>query len=142
MRRIRVRGGSERADARRSLRSRHPAPVRPPFRLDHRRCAAARRPVRAPLQRLAVRFAGRVPQHRRTAQGRQHRHRPLRGHRTPGTRVACAVEALSPSFATVGWKVVELPESQERTRRFSEELATTYAATAGQVKECWVLQAA
>ncbi|PII84473.1 hypothetical protein BMH32_01665 [Leucobacter sp. OLJS4] len=60
----------------------------------------------------------------------------------PGTRVACAVEALSPSFATVGWKVVELPVSQERTRRFTEELATTYEATAGQVKECWVLDAA
>ena len=57
------------------------------------------------------------------------------------SRVACAVEALSPSFATVGWKVVELPASQDRTRRFTERIATTYPATAGQVKECWLLDA-
>lgn len=58
-----------------------------------------------------------------------------------GARVACAAEALSPSYATVGWSVRELPESDQRTRRFTETLVTTYEATTGTLRSCWVVEA-
>lgn len=56
----------------------------------------------------------------------------------PGTPLVCAVEALSPSFAEVGWKAVELEPSEQRTRRVAETLVTTSEATTGHVKSCWV----
>lgn len=57
-----------------------------------------------------------------------------------GSEVACAVEALSPSFATVGWRILELPTSDQRTRRFSETLVTSYEATTGALRSCWLIQ--
>lgn len=55
------------------------------------------------------------------------------------TDVVCVIEALSTSRATVGWKLVELPASDERTRRFTADTVTTGPATTGTVRECWVL---
>lgn len=55
----------------------------------------------------------------------------------PNTRVLCAVEALNTSFATVGWSIVELPASSERTRTITESLIITNEATTGQVNHCW-----
>lgn len=55
----------------------------------------------------------------------------------PTQPVACAIEALSPSFATVGWKVIELPRSEQRTRSLSETMVTTSPATTATVRECW-----
>lgn len=57
----------------------------------------------------------------------------------PGAPVACALEALSPSYATVGWRILELPAAEQRTRRFSETLVTSYEATTGALRSCWVL---
>lgn len=57
----------------------------------------------------------------------------------PGDAVACAFQALSTSRAVVGWKIVELPQSDDRTRRFDTTLVTTAPATTGNVRECWVL---
>lgn len=54
--------------------------------------------------------------------------------------VACALEALSGSFSTVGWKVVELPPSAQLTRSFTETLATTYRAATARVYACWVIE--
>lgn len=56
----------------------------------------------------------------------------------PGSELACTLEALSPSFATVGWKVLELDPSADRTRRFTEEVVTTSRATTGIVRACWI----
>ncbi|MGK0716359.1 DUF4307 domain-containing protein [Leucobacter sp. W1153] len=56
----------------------------------------------------------------------------------PRTELACALEALSPSFATVGWKVLELEPSPDRTRRFTDTLVTTSPATTGIVRSCWI----
>lgn len=56
----------------------------------------------------------------------------------PGSEVACAIEALSPSYAQVGWKIIELPASDVRTRQFSETLVTVSPATTGYVKSCWL----
>jgi hypothetical protein len=58
----------------------------------------------------------------------------------PGTRVACALEALSGSYATVGWSILELPVTDQRTRRFSETLVTTYEGATGTLRSCWVVE--
>ena len=58
----------------------------------------------------------------------------------PRAAVACAVEALNPAKATVGWKVVELPVSERRTHTVTARLVTTNPATAAHAKECWVLE--
>lgn len=56
----------------------------------------------------------------------------------PGSEVTCVLTALNPSFATVGYKVVSLEASDDRTRRFTEELRTTNLATSVTVKDCWI----
>lgn len=58
------------------------------------------------------------------------------------TEVACALEALSESYSTVGWKVIVLPPSAQLTRSVSDTLATTYEATTGTVRSCWAVQPA
>lgn len=57
----------------------------------------------------------------------------------PGSDVACAVQALNQSFTVVGWKIVELPASETRTRQFSEDLRTTELAVTGLIYRCWLL---
>ena len=56
----------------------------------------------------------------------------------PGTDVSCAIQALNESFGIVGWKVVELPPSTERTRVFSETLRTAEQAVTGLPYRCWL----
>ncbi len=51
--------------------------------------------------------------------------------------IVCAIEALSESHGTVGWKLVTLPAGDERTRRFTTTLVTTSQATTGRVRDCW-----
>ncbi|CAG7613933.1 DUF4307 domain-containing protein [Leucobacter soli] len=57
-----------------------------------------------------------------------------------GAPVACAIEALSESFATVGWRVLELPPSEQRTRSFTETITTTYPGTTARVHSCWIVE--
>lgn len=57
-----------------------------------------------------------------------------------GVEVGCALEALSPSRATVGWRILELPAVDQHTRRFSETLVTSYEATTGTLRNCWVTE--
>lgn len=56
------------------------------------------------------------------------------------TPVACAVEALNPVKATVGWKIVELPVTEDRTHTVTTPLVVTNPATAATVRECWVIE--
>lgn len=56
----------------------------------------------------------------------------------PGSEVSCAVEALNEGFSVVGWKVVQLPVSSERTRVFTEEVRTTELAVSGLIYRCWL----
>lgn len=56
-----------------------------------------------------------------------------------GSDVLCALEAVSTSHAQVGWRVLELPVSDQRIRHFSETLVTTGRATTGYVKSCWIV---
>lgn len=60
----------------------------------------------------------------------------------PNSRVACALEATSQSFATVGWKVIEFEPSAERTREFSETIRTIREPNSAFVSYCWALESA
>ncbi len=55
-----------------------------------------------------------------------------------GRAVACAIEAQDEEHGVVGWRVVELPPSEEHVRAFRETIPTTAAATTGFVNSCWV----
>ncbi len=56
----------------------------------------------------------------------------------PGSSVTCAVKAMNESFTDVGWKVVQLPASTERTRVFTEQVRTTELAVTGLIYRCWL----
>lgn len=56
----------------------------------------------------------------------------------PGTETACAIQALNEQFQTVGWKVFEIPASDEYTRRFEETIRAAMVANTGFVYRCWV----
>jgi hypothetical protein len=56
----------------------------------------------------------------------------------PGTEVTCAMQALNKSFGIVGWRVIELPASTDRTRMFTETLRTAEPAVTGLPYECWL----
>lgn len=56
----------------------------------------------------------------------------------PQSEIVCALEALSPSFSQLGWKIIEVPVSDKRTQRMSETVITTARATTGHVKLCWL----
>jgi hypothetical protein len=56
----------------------------------------------------------------------------------PGTPVSCALQALNEQFAIVGWKVVELPTGDDRTRAFVENVRVTEPAVTGLIYRCWL----
>lgn len=56
----------------------------------------------------------------------------------PGTRAQCAVHALNSTFAIVGWVVVDLPGSEQRTRTLTETVRTTELAVTGLIYRCWL----
>lgn len=51
--------------------------------------------------------------------------------------MACVLDALSPSYFSVGSKIVEIPASTDRTRVFEGSVTTIYRATTVTVKHCW-----
>jgi Domain of unknown function (DUF4307) len=55
----------------------------------------------------------------------------------PGDAAACAIQALNDSFAVVGWKIVSIPPSEQRTRAFTEVLRTSELSTTGLIYRCW-----
>jgi hypothetical protein len=56
----------------------------------------------------------------------------------PGTAVSCALQGLNGQFAIVGWKVVDLPPGDDRTRTFVENVRTTEPAVTGLIYRCWL----
>ncbi len=52
--------------------------------------------------------------------------------------VSCALQALNADHGIVGWKIVELPASEDRVRQFSETLTTTEPAVNGLIYRCWL----
>ncbi|GAA1697104.1 hypothetical protein GCM10009808_13210 [Microbacterium sediminicola] len=57
---------------------------------------------------------------------------------TPGSEIACALEAQDEEHGVVGWKIVVIPPSEEHTRAFVESIPTIAEATTGLVNSCWV----
>ncbi len=57
---------------------------------------------------------------------------------TEGTPARCAVQALNSTFAIVGWKVVDVPASDQRTRSLTETVLTTEPAVTGLIYRCWL----
>ena len=55
-----------------------------------------------------------------------------------GTPSSCAVQALNESFTVVGWKVIDLPPSDQYTRSFTEVLHTTELSNTGLIYRCWL----
>ena len=55
-----------------------------------------------------------------------------------GKDVACALEALDEEFGIVGWKIVEIPASDEHLQQVSAAVPTVSEATTGLVNSCWV----
>ena len=56
----------------------------------------------------------------------------------PGSAVSCAVEALNEKYAVIGWKVIELPESDQQTRPGTERVRTSEPAVTGLIYRCWL----
>jgi hypothetical protein len=57
---------------------------------------------------------------------------------TPGTPAKCALQALNSTFGIVGWKIVDVPASPERTRKLTGTLRTTELAVSGLIYRCWL----
>ncbi len=56
----------------------------------------------------------------------------------PGTRTRCALQAMDKDFSTVGWKIVDVPASEARTRRLEATVRTTQPAVSGLIYSCWL----
>lgn len=56
----------------------------------------------------------------------------------PGTQINCAVQALNASYGIVGWQVLEIPASDQRTRVFNQPVRTSEQAVTGLLYQCWV----
>ena len=57
---------------------------------------------------------------------------------TPNTPMECAVQALSAEYGIVGWRVVDIPPSSQRTRVFEQLLRTSETPVTGLLYRCWV----
>jgi len=56
----------------------------------------------------------------------------------PGTAATCAVQALDDGFEIIGWKIVDIPASTERTRGFVETVRTLIRPNTGLIYRCWL----
>jgi hypothetical protein len=51
---------------------------------------------------------------------------------------SCVLQALNEKFAVVGWRVIDLPASDQPTRSVSELVRTSEPATTGLIYDCWL----
>ena len=56
----------------------------------------------------------------------------------PGTATTCALEAQNSAHGIVGWRIVDLDQSELRTRAFTETVTTTERAVTGLIYRCWL----
>jgi hypothetical protein len=54
------------------------------------------------------------------------------------TPVSCAVKATSEKHAVIGWRIVDVPPSEQTTRILSETLRTSEPPNGGAVFRCWL----
>jgi hypothetical protein len=57
---------------------------------------------------------------------------------TPDTPMKCAIQSLNAEYGIVGWQVVTIPPSQQRTRVFEQALRTSEMPVTGLLYRCWV----
>lgn len=57
---------------------------------------------------------------------------------TPETPMQCALQSLNAEFGIVGWRVITIPASPQRTRVFEQELRTSEMPVTGLLYRCWV----
>jgi hypothetical protein len=55
-----------------------------------------------------------------------------------GTATECAVQALDVNFGIVGWKIVSIPASTERSRTLTTIVRTAQPAVSGNIYQCWL----
>ncbi len=56
----------------------------------------------------------------------------------PGNATACIVQALDEDFTVVGWRVVEIPASEQHLRTFTETVRVARTANTGLISSCWL----
>lgn len=56
----------------------------------------------------------------------------------PNTPMQCAVQALNAEYGIVGWRIVDIPGSDARTRVFEQPLRTSEKPVTGLLYRCWV----
>jgi hypothetical protein len=56
----------------------------------------------------------------------------------PGTATVCAVQALNEDHAIVGWKILEVPASEQRTRVITQTVRTSEQSNTGLISSCWL----
>ncbi|MCW4457949.1 DUF4307 domain-containing protein [Microbacterium sp. MPKO10] len=56
----------------------------------------------------------------------------------PGTDAMCALQAQDDNHSIVGWKIVELPASDTRTRELTDTVKTVDLAVTGLIYRCWL----
>ena len=55
----------------------------------------------------------------------------------PGDAAHCALEAQNEAHGIVGWKIVDIPASDIRTRSFTEVVRATEQPVTGLIYRCW-----
>ena len=56
----------------------------------------------------------------------------------PGNETACIVQAFDEDFTVVGWRVVEIPASDQYLRTFTERVRGAREANTGLISTCWL----
>jgi hypothetical protein len=56
----------------------------------------------------------------------------------PGNETACIVQAFDEDFTVVGWRVVEIPASEQHLRTFTERVRVAREANTGLISHCWL----
>ncbi|PFG31761.1 DUF4307 domain-containing protein [Paramicrobacterium agarici] len=56
----------------------------------------------------------------------------------PGTEAMCALQAQDDQHSVIGWKIVEIPASDSRTRTFTDSVTTVDEAVTGLIYRCWL----
>ena len=56
----------------------------------------------------------------------------------PNTPLRCAIHAMNDSFSVVGWKIIDLPVSEQRNREFTDSVRTSELASTGLIYRCWL----
>lgn len=54
------------------------------------------------------------------------------------SELACVLESMSESFASVAWKVVEIEPSESITRSFTDTMRTIREPNSAYVVHCWI----